>query len=132
MYDYLIYEKSTGRITSRISNQPFDHLVDSVDTGIILLVNPFDGDGWNYYVVDEQLVERPVLAISQNTDAVAADGVDVLRVDGAPEDATYSLFGPVHDTWTGDNEITVDVPGHYDLHIDHWPYQTARVSFDAT
>ena len=132
MITYFVYEKPSGRITNKISNQPLDHLIDRDDIGVFLLVDYFEGTGWTHYVVDGQLVERPTLAITQSADSIVADGVEVLTVVGAPEESIFTLYGPNHDTWTGDNEITVDVPGRYDLHVECWPYQTVVVSFDGT
>ncbi len=132
MIDYIVFSKDSGRILQKVSNQPFEHLLEREDIGVLLLLDTWGGSGSTHYVLDGEIVERPILPTTPSSQSIVANGQEVLSVEGIPSSAIYVLDGPVQDRWEDDNELTVDVPGRYTLYIDCWPYQTVTVEFDGT
>lgn len=87
------------------------------------------------YVLNEEIALRPTFIPAISPASIPADGVCPVTISNFPEGATLRISGPINDEWveTGTStELTVNLPGTYRVTIDHWPHQTAEVTFNAT
>jgi hypothetical protein len=81
------------------------------------------------YVLDGQIVERPVLAGFDKT-SIAADGIDE-AIMVLPEPMTVIIDGVGH-ALSGSVELSADMPATYVIEIDHFPYLPFRTEIAAT
>lgn len=96
---------------------------------------PGEYDLRTQYVKEEKIADRPVFTVTLSSTSVSADGSSALTLSGFPENSTLTIAGPVFDTWTETGttvDLTVNIPGRYQVKIECWPYQDQVVTFDAT
>lgn len=132
----IVYEISTGRIVGMIQGQPLEFCLEhNCPEGCnIIPVEAEQIDHTKQYVVDGKIVDRPTFELTQNKTSILANGADVLQLSGYPEGATLSIFGPIENVWVAESpsqEITVNIPGDYQVGANKFPYQARQVEFNA-
>lgn len=108
------YDKATGRILRVLSypNSYGQGAVDLVPDGIFC-ADGFEGDDLSHYVVDGEVVQRPI----QN---IILDGM-VLK--GVRNTATIEIEHVVYNCDGSDIELSFVRPGTYTVKVVEWPFQ---------
>jgi hypothetical protein len=128
------YIPATGKITRIMSATFLESLELNKREGYAY----FEGEAYSrtQYISGGEIVDRPVFVPVADKQTISADGVDVITITGLPTGSTdIKLVGPVFDQWTDTEytvELTVNMQGSYTISFEHWPYQDAEVTFNAS
>jgi hypothetical protein len=131
--DYTTYDEN-GLILGNIFTNSVENL-----TNFNYIEGTYDGD--THYIVDGEVVERPLLTSVASFDktTLVPNGIDSCVISTLPEcvvvvsykDETLkpAFNEPITD---GELEITADEPGTIVVTIDAFPYQQYNVELEAT
>lgn len=133
----VIFYIATGEIRGLIIGQTLDFaLAHNCPEGAdILEVSDADVNYRDMYVVDGEIIPRPVFSLLADKTTIAADGVEVLLVSGYPPNSTISIVGPISEEWVEQEQdvgITVNIPGEYVVSAAKFPYLSQKVIFNAS
>lgn len=126
------YSPDTGQIKKTYGGLCIDRM-DEIHQGLERIEGLHDG--LVLYIKDNILTDRPIFTPTITPTSIPADGASLVTLSDFPEGATLRISGPINAEWveTGTStELTVNLPGTYRVTIDHWPHQTAEVTFNAT
>jgi hypothetical protein len=128
---YTRYAARTGRIIDTISIPDRD---DDYDLHATLL---YDGeaDMATRYFVAGVPIDRPVMHITTDRTEIIADGADSATMTDIPEDARTLIDGPVtagpFPVKGGILAFSADLPGHYTIRFELFPYLPFEVAIHA-
>ena len=139
MRQTVVYWKQTGRIemNSTVSHEIVMATFDPVLFDFIELeleqeqFDPLD----NMYINDGEVTARPEMVLTHGPDQIPADGVATFLISNVPSGAKVEVYGPISDEWvesSGEVSLSVNIPGGYTVLLECFPYQSAKVKFDAT
>lgn len=128
--NYSIYNTSTGEIRNSLTC-PDSLLVPNVPEGCSAILGGFDNSLYRVDLTTYQPVMKThmVCAISKST--IDADGFDGAIISGLPA-GTFALFeGLFQAVPDGAIEFAVDVPGDYEIILQHPLYLDTTVTITA-
>lgn len=125
----VIYEINTGRI-ARVVQAPSGQLQCQCGDGEAFLIG--EADDSTVYVAQGELVARPVMQLSVDKAAIAANGVDCATVSGIPAGADVSIDFVTYPVTDQTLSVTTTMPGEMHLLFTKFPYIDAEVIINAT
>jgi len=119
----LFYHDAEGRLTGQAACAPtLDELAEFRDRGEMFVVAPDDAAFGQNYVVDGELVARPVAPITINRTEIPADKRSKVKIAGLPDPCTVLIDGEPVTVEGGRLELTADMPATYWVVFDGFPY----------
>ena len=119
----LFYHDEAGRITGGASGafSP-DDLDDLRARGFSFVVVPDGASMATNYVVDGELVPRPVADIRINRTEIPADKRSKVKITGLPVPCVVHIDGEPVSVGDGLLELTAEMPATYWVVFDQFPY----------
>ncbi|MET4636152.1 hypothetical protein [Kaistia defluvii] len=119
----LFYHDDAGRITGGVSGafSP-DDLDDLRSRGFSFVVVPGGASMATNYVVDGELVARPVAPIAINRTEIPADKRSKVKITGLPVPCVVHIDGQPVSVEDGLLELTAEMPATYWVVFDQFPF----------
>lgn len=128
------YNKNTGQIISLIK-APLEERAFYENTELGTIETDKSGD--TYYVLNNEVIERPLNSITLNKTELLANGTDEIIFSSVPPnskiiiqsfDETYEYIGIINDAT---ESFSTTVPGEYSVLIQCFPYSYYRTEINA-
>ena len=134
MISVTFYDETTGEILSSMTASSSDYILANQRDGLGMMEGLHAPD--EVYVQEGQVVDRPLMNLVPDKTSIVANGVDVMTIP-LPLQGSFSVrcFGPIRDEWMESSDsiqMSVNLPGDYQLEVTNFPYQMSRVIFHAT
>jgi len=132
---YMLYEKSNGKIFASVSCPSTE-----IDFYITETVDAKEGieDGNNYYILNNEVVERPPNPITINKTALMADGVDEIIFTEVPPNTKLKIFQYTpedyyeYDLLEGTDTFSTTISSTYLIMIESFPYKDMEITINAS
>jgi len=129
----LFYHDAEGRLTGQASGAfTPEELDDFRARGELFVRAPKDAAFIQNYVVDGELVARPVAPITINRTEIPADKRTKVKIAGLPDPCTVFIDGEPVTVEGGLLELTADMPATYWVVFDSFPYMPWSAEITAT
>lgn len=129
----LFYHDEDGRLTGGVSGAftPED-LDDLRARGFAFVVVPEGASMASNYVIDGELVARPVADIQINRTEIPADKRSKVKITGLPDPCVLHIDGEPVTVTGGLLELTADMPATYFVAFDQFPTMPWSAEITAT
>lgn len=131
--DYVAFDTLTGEIIT-FGSCPPGQLSAQTRHGTRGVLEG-QGQSHTHYVVNTEIVERPLMGATINKNSISADNIDAAIVSNIPNGTQYKVrgyamaSGEIND---GVFSLTTDTPGVYEINLFNFPYQDAVFLVTAT
>jgi hypothetical protein len=93
-------------------------------------------DGSKVYILNGESFIRPVQLTEIGKVEMTADGIDVITISGAPDNATFTARNPktgdsISGSISGTDTFSTVVPGTWKLKIEKFPYMVWEATVNA-
>jgi len=131
--DFIKYELTTGKIISTCSCPEYAYAANTPPSTEFGYLNGAVHDPSAYYVLNEEITERPSFNLPEAPIQLQANGIDSFELNDLPQ-GTIVIIDPDDEAYTiddGELSFATEQPGIYTIHINAFPYREATITIEA-
>jgi len=131
--DFIRYDLTTGKILSAVSCPEYAYAFNAPPSTEIGYLPGTVADIEAFYVLNEEVVERPSLNLPDAQIQIQANGIDNFELNNLPQGTIVTIEpdDETHGIDDGELSFATEQPGIYTLHINAFSYKEATVTVEA-